>query len=52
MHELGHSIGLDHPRIADKAQIMYPTLSRKYAVWGAGDLTGLKVLGRNSGCLA
>jgi hypothetical protein len=52
MHEVGHAIGLDHPRIADKAQIMYPTLSRKYAVWGAGDLTGLTVLGRRSGCLS
>lgn len=52
MHEVGHAIGLDHPKIADKAQIMYPTLSRKYAVWGAGDLAGLKILGSGSGCLS
>jgi hypothetical protein len=52
MHEIGHSIGLDHPKIADKVQIMYPTMSRKYAVWGAGDLAGLKILGRSSGCLS
>jgi hypothetical protein len=51
MHEIGHSVGLDHPKIADQAQIMYPTLSRKYAGWGAGDLTGLRILGTASGCL-
>jgi hypothetical protein len=52
MHEIGHAIGLAHPKVADKVQIMYPTLSRKYAVWGAGDVAGLKILGKNSGCLS
>lgn len=49
MHELGHVVGLDHTN--DRRQIMYPTMSRKTAVYGVGDRTGLRVLGRASGCL-
>ena len=48
MHELGHAVGLQHVR--DRAQIMYPTLTRKKATWGAGDLNGLQKVGRRAGC--
>ena len=51
MHELGHAVGLDHPKVADTAEVMNPSLTRKAAVWGAGDLAGLKLLGAGSGCL-
>ncbi|MEU7901297.1 hypothetical protein [Actinoplanes sp. NPDC049118] len=51
MHEIGHAVGLAHPRINDKKQIMYPVILRKTAVWGAGDLNGLRALGRSRGCL-
>lgn len=50
LHELGHSVGLDHPPTADKAQIMYPETTYKQARWGAGDLVGLRRLGAASGC--
>ena len=54
MHELGHALGLGHTPATrpDKAQIMYPALTHKTAVWGAGDRVALKVLGSTSGCLA
>ncbi|ROP28864.1 hypothetical protein [Couchioplanes caeruleus] len=51
MHELGHAVGLDHPEIQDQQQIMYPRMTRKKAVWGAGDLTGLKLVGKSGGCV-
>ncbi|GGQ49723.1 zinc metalloprotease [Couchioplanes azureus] len=51
MHELGHAVGLDHPEIRDQKQIMYPMMTRKKAVWGAGDLTGLTVVGKAGGCV-
>ena len=51
MHELGHAIGLAHPAIADPHEVMYPTMTTKKAVWGPGDLTGLKKVGRSAGCL-
>ena len=47
MHELGHLIGLDHVR--DRHQVMKPG-EQPAAVWGAGDRTGLKRLGRVMGC--
>ena len=31
---------------------MYPAMTHKTAVWGAGDRAALKVLGRTSGCLS
>jgi hypothetical protein len=51
MHELGHAVGLDHPRQDDRWEIMYPTMTEKRAVWGAGDLHGLHRLGDAGGCL-
>jgi hypothetical protein len=51
MHELGHAVGLDHPRQDDKWEIMYPTMTGKRAAWGAGDRHGLPRLGRSRGCL-
>ena len=51
MHELGHAVGLDHPRQDDRWEIMYPTMTDKPAVWGAGDRNGLHRLGATRGCL-
>lgn len=51
MHELGHVVGLDHPRPSDPAQIMYPATTTKPATWGAGDLVALRRVGAVSGCL-
>ena len=51
MHELGHTTGLDHPTVNDKAQIMYSVMTRKLAVWGAGDKNGLRRVGAPAGCL-
>lgn len=51
MHEIGHAIGLDHPSQKDAWEIMYPTLTRKPAVYGKGDRAGLKALGSSAGCL-
>lgn len=51
MHEIGHAIGLGHPAINDTKQIMYGTMTHKKAVWGAGDLTGLRLVGKSQGCL-
>ena len=51
MHEIGHAVGLAHPEQNDRSQIMYHTITSKKAVWGAGDLTGLRKLGKSPGCL-
>ncbi|XVV14978.1 M66 family metalloprotease [Actinoplanes sp. CA-131856] len=51
MHEIGHAVGLDHPKIKDKNEIMYPQNLGSKAVWGAGDLAGLKKIGSSAGCL-
>lgn len=51
MHELGHVVGLDHPREADRQEVMYPELTRQPARWGRGDLAGLRIVGAGGGCL-
>ena len=51
MHELGHAVGLAHPAIRDVTEVMSPVLTRKLAVWGAGDRTGLRLVGATAGCL-
>ena len=51
MHEIGHAIGMGHAG-DDRWQILYPTMTRKPAVWGAGDLRGLVRLGAAHGCLS
>lgn len=48
MHELGHAVGLAH--VKDKRQIMYRTMTRKRATWGAGDYNGLRKVGKAAGC--
>jgi hypothetical protein len=51
LHELGHVVGLGHT--SDRAQVMFPDiLPLGTAAYGAGDLTGLRQLGRAAGCLA
>ena len=49
IHELGHVMGLSHP--AADSQIMYHSVIRRNADWGAGDLAGLRALGDTRGCL-
>jgi hypothetical protein len=46
MHELGHSVGLDHA--TSTTQIMYPWNDNvgEVPAWGAGDLVGLAKLGQ------
>lgn len=45
-HELGHLVGLDH--VADPTQLMNPDRVRGQVPFGAGDLTGLALLGRGN----
>jgi Matrixin len=53
LHELGHAVGLQH--VADTRQIMYPVVvtgARPTAEYQAGDLAGLRKVGRKAGCIA
>ena len=50
MHEMAHASGLGHT--GAKSQIMYGTLTRKPAVYGKGDLAGLRLLGKAQGCMS
>ena len=50
MHEIGHAVGLGHTNA--RSQIMYPLMQPGKAQFGAGDLTGLALLGANRGCLS
>ena len=45
-HELGHLVGLDH--VPDPTQLMNPDRVRGRVSFGAGDLTGLALLGQGS----
>jgi hypothetical protein len=48
MHEIAHAVGLDH--VGDRRQILYPALTRKRAVFGAGDRNGLQRVGERRAC--
>lgn len=48
LHELGHSVGLEH--VNDKKQLMYPRMA-DYGSYGAGDRAGLQKVGRKAGCI-
>ena len=52
LHELGHLVGLGH--VARSDQIMFPELGAQAggAGYHAGDLTGLRLVGRDAGCLS
>jgi hypothetical protein len=51
IHELGHIVGLGH--VARSDQIMFSELAvqRGRAEFHAGDLAGLRLVGREAGCL-
>jgi matrixin len=50
LHELGHVVGLDH--VGDRKQVMYPLVSKSSpAKYAAGDLAGLRRIGKSAGCL-
>jgi hypothetical protein len=51
LHELGHAAGLNH--VSTRSQIMYPTIGGwTRAYYHAGDLAGLRRVGRAAGCMA
>ena len=51
LHELGHMVGPAHTDALDQVmrQVLQP--SSRAALYGAGDLSGLRVLGSASGCM-
>lgn len=51
LHELAHTVGLDH--VKDRRQLLYPTLTSSAPNgYADGDKAGLKVVGRRAGCQA
>ena len=52
IHELGHLVGLGH--VARSNQIMFPELGvqKGEAAFHAGDLAGLRLIGKEAGCVA
>lgn len=48
LHELSHAMGLDHA--GSSRQLMYPVLSRTLTGLQAGDLEGLRRVGKAAGC--
>lgn len=50
LHELGHVMDLDH--VSDGRQLMAPVLPRGLSDYSAGDLAGLRRLGRSAGCVS
>jgi hypothetical protein len=51
LHEVGHAVGLDH--VGTRSQIMYPVIgSWSRAYYHAGDVAGLRRVGRAAGCMA
>ena len=50
LHELGHAVGLNHAK--QPQEVMYPVISDSTANhYNAGDLTGLRLVGRSAGCI-
>lgn len=51
LHELGHITGLGHT--SEPQQLMYPDASEQTGTtaFQAGDLAGMKYLGRDAGCI-
>lgn len=47
-HELGHALGLSH--VSDPTQLMY-AYANGYDTYQAGDLSGLRLLGMQPGCI-
>ena len=50
LHEILHALGLGHAE--ESVQIMYGMAHRGNVGFGAGDLTGMQVVGAERGCLA
>jgi hypothetical protein len=51
LHELGHAVGLEH--VSTRSQVMYPVIgSWTRAYYHAGDLAGLRRVGRPAGCMS
>ena len=51
LHELGHAVGLNH--VGTRSQLMYPVIgSWTRGYYHAGDLTGLRRIGRPAGCMS
>lgn len=49
LHEIMHALGLGHAR--GEKQVMYPMASTQNQSFGAGDLTGLRMVGSEKGCI-